>query len=120
MGKKNKTVQSSTKEEALMYLLLIVGVAAIVSLFAVNIVLIDKIMGNTIMENHLLRQTLESERKSNPAEEIPLSEDTEDTGDIEETEDMTEDLTNPGEGSGEENQETLPEESTDDLSGMNE
>lgn len=64
MAKENKTVTSSTKEEAVMYLLLMLGVAAIVSLFAVNVLLIDKIMDNTILENQYLRETLEMRRQT--------------------------------------------------------
>lgn len=64
MAKENKTVTSSTKEEAIMYLLLMLGVAAIVSLFAVNVLLIDKIMDNTILENQYLRETLEMRRQT--------------------------------------------------------
>lgn len=54
---KNKYVHisKSSREELTMYLILLFGVASIVSLFAVNVLLIDKIMSDTINENQLLR-----------------------------------------------------------------
>lgn len=75
MAKENKTVKSSTKEEAVMYLLLMIGVAAIVSLFAVNVILIDQIMGNTITENYLLRDNLKQKNESNPSEDRLMTDD---------------------------------------------
>lgn len=63
MATDNKTITTSTKEEAIMYLLLMIGIAAIVSLFAVNVLLIDKIMDNTILENQYLRGSLESRQQ---------------------------------------------------------
>ncbi len=70
MAQDNKTVTSSTKEEALMYILLMVGVGAVVSLFAVNIVLIDKVMESTMIENHYLRQMIELRQDTGTREEV--------------------------------------------------
>jgi hypothetical protein len=55
MNNKNAHIRKSNKEELTMYLILLLGVASIVSLFAVNVLLIDKIMSDTINENQLLR-----------------------------------------------------------------
>lgn len=55
MKNKYAHISKSTREELTMYLILLFGVASIVSLFAVNILLIDKIMSDTIGENQLLR-----------------------------------------------------------------
>jgi hypothetical protein len=62
MDKLPQTIKRSDKDELLMYVLLFVGVSAIVLLFLVNILLIDKIMENTIEENFYLRQDLEMQR----------------------------------------------------------
>ncbi|HRO65261.1 MAG TPA: hypothetical protein PKU78_03510, partial [Candidatus Dojkabacteria bacterium] len=62
MDKLPQTIKRSDKDELLMYVLLFVGVSAIVLLFLVNILLIDKIMENTIEENFYLKQDLESQR----------------------------------------------------------
>ena len=58
MSKSKSAVKASTREEAIMYTLLLLGVSAIVALFAVNIMLIDKIFENVVVENVYLRQTL--------------------------------------------------------------
>jgi hypothetical protein len=78
MDKLPQTIKRSNKDELLMYVLLFVGVSAIVLLFLVNILLIDKIMENTIKENFYLKQDLENhqilEEKNNktPSTEIPV------------------------------------------------
>lgn len=78
MDKLPQTIKRSDKDELLMYVLLFVGVSAIVLLFLVNILLIDKIMENTIEENFYLKQDLESQRMvemrddQNTITEIPL------------------------------------------------
>ncbi|MCA9380229.1 hypothetical protein KC675_03560 [Candidatus Dojkabacteria bacterium] len=78
MDKLPQTIKRSNKDELLMYVLLFVGVSAIVLLFLVNILLIDKIMENTIKENFYLKQDLENhqimEEKNNktPTTEIPV------------------------------------------------
>ena len=58
MAKHDKNWYKIDKEELTMYLLLFIGLAAILILFAVNIILIDRIMMHTIEENQLLRQNL--------------------------------------------------------------
>jgi hypothetical protein len=78
MDKLPQTIKRSNKDELLMYVLLFVGVSAIVLLFLVNILLIDKIMENTIKENFYLKQDLENhqmlEEKNSktPTTEIPV------------------------------------------------
>lgn len=69
MAKGNKTITKSTKEEAMMYFLLLVGVSAIVSLFAVNVILINKTMDNIVLENQYLHNTLRLERDRNIQED---------------------------------------------------
>jgi len=78
MDKLPQTIKRSDKDELLMYVLLFVGVSAIVLLFLVNILLIDKIMQNTIEENFYLKQDLESQKmiemleEQTPTTEVPL------------------------------------------------
>ena len=55
MKNKYDHITKSSKEELTMYFILIVGVVAIVFLFAINVLLIDKIMSDTVAENQLLR-----------------------------------------------------------------
>ncbi len=55
MKNKYAHISKSTREELTMYLILLFGIASIVSLFAVNVLLIDKIMSDTINENQVLR-----------------------------------------------------------------
>ncbi len=55
MKNKYAHITKSSKEELTMYFILIVGVVAIVFLFAINVLLIDKIMSDTVAENQLLR-----------------------------------------------------------------
>lgn len=78
MDKLPQTIKRSDKDELLMFVLLFVGVSAVVLLFLVNILLIDKIMENTIQENFYLKQDLETQRimeendTESPATEVPL------------------------------------------------
>lgn len=120
MAKENKTVTSSTKEELVMYLLLFVGVSAIVSLFAVNVVLINKIFGNTFTENQYLRQILEYEKTRSSEESPDVFETTE--GDFFVDESDGSDLPDgTDEGSGLEDIDSLDEttdDSLEDLSDM--
>lgn len=72
-----QTIQKSSKDELLMYVLLFVGVSAVVLLFLINILLIDKIMENTIEENYYLKQDLQNQKLIDSKEEqkeieIPL------------------------------------------------
>lgn len=60
MDKKGKTVTKSTKEELVMYSLLFVGIAAIASLFATNVILIKRISEYTVLENFYLRNTIDT------------------------------------------------------------
>jgi len=86
MAKENKTITKSTKEEAMMYFLLLVGVSAIVSLFAVNVILINKTMDNIVLENQYLHNTLRLERERNTSE-AEIDHTLEDDTDSGETED---------------------------------
>lgn len=83
MDKKPQTIKNSTKDELVMYLLLFVGIISIVTLFAVNVMLIDRIMENTILENQILRDSYNSssnETTETYESEIPLNFTLEDTG----------------------------------------
>lgn len=65
MDKKPQSKKSNTKDELVMYVLLFTGVSAIVSLFAINVILINKIMYNTIEENLILQDSPEINRVDN-------------------------------------------------------
>lgn len=61
MKNKYAHISKSGKEELTMYLILLFGIASIVSLFAINVLLIDKIMSDTINENQILRNMVVTE-----------------------------------------------------------
>lgn len=56
---KPKAFVKSTKEEFVMFMILMFGLFAVITVFAINIALLDKFMANIIQENLILREMLQ-------------------------------------------------------------
>lgn len=57
-AEKPKAIVRSSKQEVLMYTILFLGLFSIISLFAINIALIDKMFDSLVAENLILKDML--------------------------------------------------------------